>query len=399
VRYVAVREVDTDYNAPRYVSVRRAPVYDRTPRYVVRDDDVDFDAAPARYVALRDVEPAAPRHVVVKSDYLAGTEEVIVPNTIEDDTADVILPSEALSSTRNIVYRDAALYDGNGETYIAASDFESPCARPVALRTCSGDVGLRTVSYVPADTDIDLDDQAILDDTGPTYVAASDVADACLSRVSYVEAPTAVHSVPVSYVPVNDVDDDAFLSGSDPAYIETVAVTSQPRWVALDEDQVFDDLDPTWVAENRVEDSCSCPMAARAFDDGVAANTVSYVPDEDLDDVDVDTVNATPVAYVDNVDDMDVSYAPVDEFQTETVSYVPVEAANVENVSYIPVEEMNVAAGSYVPAETVESVQLVEVVDRNPRSASLAGTEPVYVVDDSTIVNDAGECDLGGGSY
>jgi hypothetical protein len=395
VRYVAVREVDSDYDAPRYVAVRRAPVYDTTPRYVVRDDDVNFDAAPARYVALRDVEPVAPRHVVVKSDYLAGTQEVIVPDTIEDDTADAILPSETVGGMQTISYRDAALYDGNGETYIATSDFESPCARPVALRTCSEDVGMRTISYVPANSY--NDEQAIFDDTGPTYAAAIDVADACLSRVSYLEAPTAVHSVPVSYVPVDDADEDAFLSGSEPAYIKTVAATSQPRWVALDEDQVFDDLDPTWVAENRLEDSCSCPLAARAFDEGIVTDMVSHGPAKYLDDV--DTVNAVPVADIADVDDTNVSYVPVDELQAETVSYVPVGAANFETVSYIPVEEMNVATGSYVPSDTAESVQLVEVVDRNPRFVSLADTEPVYVVNGSTVLNDADECDLAGGLY
>jgi hypothetical protein len=385
-RYVAVRSVDMDDDdfdyAPRYVAVRRVPVYEGGRRYlVVRNVDSDYTASPARYVAVRnvrnafecapvlqssldEVETVSPRHVVVKSDYLAGTQEVIVPETSYDDTAYLAPPVDNIRTTRYADYAPVAYAGGNGVRYIAASEIADPCSREVALRTCSGDLGTRTVSYVPTTyNDSDFDDQAILDRSGTAYIAADDIEDACLSRVA-VQAPMETTTRAVSYVPVRYVDDDASLVGSGTTYIANEDAVPAVRYVAVADDD-DDDADITYVAADDVADSCSCPVSFQTNESGLGAETVSYVP---VNDVNMSTVSYVPV---ENIEDM------------HTVSYVPVEDSSVQNVSYVPAESVD-----YVDTAAAAS-------DETPIAETSVETEPIAVAEGSAAMIDEENLDAG----
>jgi len=384
VRYVAVRDVDyEDIDAPRYVAVRRYPRIDNGTSYVaVRNANDYYDRTRTRYVAVRNTDTGCPRavalrscldqiettsarRVVVRNDdgYSTGTRYVAVRNDMDDDDEYIALPSENVNTTKYVVdYDDTANSSGNGDTYIAASDMVSPCARQVAVRDCQEAVGTGTISYRPVSYDEDFDDQAYLDGGGATYVAADDIEDACLRPVA-VRAPIAVREV--SYVPVDNVDEDAFLSGSEPTRFVTEVAATQPRYVALDDDRVFDDLDPTWVAAQGLDNTYLQPVAVSGYEDDMGARTVSFVP-------------------VDNVDNVD----------TETVSYVPVDDVDdtyVNSVSYVPVDTMAADTVTYVPAESVSDVDTTYVTANDcPAFVSSVDSEPVYVADASTDFVDAG---------
>jgi len=247
-RYVAVRDYDMDdYDyAPRYVAVRRYPVYDRDTRVVaVRDMDGDYDVRPVRYVAVRNSNSCAcpvavqngfddfdtssnARHIVVKSDFIDGTEEVIYKSPDFDDTEYAAVPDERFDTTRVRYFDD----DDSDRNYVPANY-----------------TGTRTVSYVPAQyDDSEIDDQAILGTSGATYVVADDIEDACLSPVAYRVSPRVTRTRAVSYVPVNDVDEYASLSGSEPAYIETDNDAADVRDVSgVDDDNDVVDADTAYV--------------------------------------------------------------------------------------------------------------------------------------------------------
>jgi len=400
-RYAAVRSgyrtgngivgyVDVN-DAPRYVAVRRQPVYESGTRYVaVRNVDSDYDVRPARYVAVRnisnacacagelrssldDVEAVSPRHVVAKSDYLAGTQEVIVPDTSYDDTADVALPSESVNRT-SVGYTNAAYLDDNGETIIPASNVESPCMRQVALRTCAGDAGTRTISYVPTYVDNDYDHQAVLDTGGATYVAADDIGDACLNPVAVQASPMEISTRAVNYVPVNDVDNYASLRGSDTTYIVNDNTAPAIRYVpVVDDDDNVADTDMTLIAADNTNDSCTCPVALRTFND-VDAESVRYIPVNDVEDTDADTVNIVSVKKV--------SYVPTTDTDLRTVSYVPANSVDDVDTADTAACECPAAVNSVV-------TQPVDVAD--PSTAIVEGVDSAQVADLSAVQQVAGE--------
>jgi hypothetical protein len=307
--------MDMDDYAPRYVVVRTRPAYDTGTRYVaVRNINTDYDVGRTRYVAVRNVgnscacndelrssldqiETTSPRHVVVKSDYLAGTQEVIVPNSSYNDTA-YIAPSENVVGTSNIAYNNVAYMNTSGDTYVSASNMESP----YAVRTYPEAATTGTVNYVPVTDDYDVDDQVILDNDDATVIAAGDVGDACLKPIAVNESPEGMTTEAVSYVPIENADDYD-------------ASTVQYVPVAEDNDDISD---TTYVAAGNGVDSCSCPVASGVFDDDMGASNVSYVPVSD-----VEGMNAAAVSYV-----------PVNETDVGTVSYIPAESIdNVDTTS------------------------------------------------------------------
>jgi hypothetical protein len=384
-RYAAVRSgyrtgngivgyVDVN-DAPRYVAVRRQPVYDSGTRYVtVRniDNDYDNEIAPTRYVAVRnvrnacacadqlrssldDVETVSPRHVVVKSDYLAGTQEVIVPNTSYDDTAYVAVPSDSVNTT-NVGYSNVAYYD-DSETYTPASYAVIPRAR--------------TITYVPANNDNDFDDRANLDTDNVTYVADNDIGDACLSSVA-IQASMGLRRRAVNYVPADDVDYDASLTGSGTKYVANEIPASTARYVPVIADD--DDADMTNVADSDVADSCSCPVALRTGEDDLGAQTVSYVPVNDVG------------GYGETV-----SYVPVNVTQMRTVRYVPVEDTDTMTVNNVPADETDNETVSDMPADSVDNVDTAAVTpDDSSMPASNVESGPVAVDENSTaLVNES----------
>lgn len=447
VRYVAVRDIDIDDDDRQYVAVRRSPVYNTGARYVaVRSVDRDYVAPRTKYVAVRtagngcaravalrscldDVETVSARRVVVRTDEIAGTQEVIVPNRSAEYVA---YPSENVSRTTYVsddVYSD-------GDNYVMASEVESP--RRVVVRTYPEAVSTRTINYAPVADYDELDDEAILDDEGTTYVAANDVEDAYLRPV---ETET------VSYVPVSDVDSETLASRSGPRYVLTgnFAPHSVP-YVALDDDRVFDDVDPAFIAANGLEsarvDTTASYVPVEDVDE-IDTETVSYVPAESLDsaviadmdaddvsyvpadgmetvsyvraeemepgtvsyvrvddmddsslscvpagDVNVSTVSYVPVEDIDDIDDIGVSYVPVDEVAAETVMYVPADDVEVERVSYVPVKSVAVRSARYVPVNDV-AVEHVRYVPADDVAVESVQYVPVDSVDTSYIDSDA----------
>jgi hypothetical protein len=458
-RYVAVRDIDMDdYDEPRYVAVRR--VAPRTKYVAVRNINSGCTRAVALRSCLDDVETTSVRRVVFRDDddgYRVRTKHVVlededddeayvIQHEVDDDDDEYI--SVVNDSPKYIEYTPAAYSNGNGATYIAANNFDNTCVRNIAVRTCRPDaVSSRTIAYEVSDDD-DLDDQAFIHDDGVTYVAANDMEDACLPGRVVGTSTRFVTTRAVESVPEEYVDEDVSLLRKEPAYVETAtdnAAVPWPRWVALDEDRTFNDLDPTWVAE--VEDTCEtqgvhCNLADQvaagtvnfvpADDefttatvsyvpvDNTAVETVSYVPAGDVDTskvsyVPVEAVEATEVSYipVDDVDEAEVSYLPVDDVTTsevsylpvddvenvdkETVSFLPVSDVDTETVAYVPVDQMRSHAVSYVPvdevhAQTVSYVPIDQVdttyvaADECPMLVSSVDAEPVHV-DDASAVN------------
>lgn len=426
-RYVAVRHVDDE---PRYVAVRTvAPRH----RYVaVRNIDSGCTRAVAlrsclgetettsvRRVVLRDDDQTLAKHVVLRDEIDDDDVEDILENDIDDDDDEYITVSNAAPT--QVEYADATYSDlNNNRIYIAANDFDSPCARTVAVRTCRPEaLSTRTITYEVSDDD-DWDDEAFLH-RDATYVAARNVGDACLSRQVVYTSPEVVTTRSVRYIPASvvaedsrilDSDSTAFVTEEDtallvsePASVETEddtlmvseptavvaedasfmesepeieqVVTTQPRWVAMDEDRRFDDLDPSWVAE--VEAT-------------TGADSVSYVPGGDVE------VGGTAVSWI-PANDVD------DAVETQAVSYVPaedVEESDMETVSYVTtdadVEDTHMQAVSYVPADNhVSTVRYVQVAndddvdttyiaadDDCPIMVSDLDAEPVY----STVLHE-----------
>jgi hypothetical protein len=413
-RYVAVRNIDIDYDEPRYIATRT--VAPRTRYIAVRNTDSGCTRAVALRNCLDKIETTSVRRVVLRDDEdYVSTKHVVLRDEIDDD--DDIIESEIddddeayvavpMSTTKYVQYTPAAYSNGNGVTYIAANDFANTCSQPVAVRTCRPDVvSARTIAYEVSDDD-DVDDQAFLHDDGATYVATGDMEDACLSRQVVYTKPEVVTTRAVSYVPEQYVDEDASLMVSEPTYVVNRTTVTQPRWVALDEDQRFDDLDPTWVDE--VEGSGLGTVSyVPGGDVEVGGQAVSYVPFADVEEMDTQAVSYVPVA--DTTDVEPVSYLPVDdveELDTQTVSYVPIaETSNVETVSYVPVDEVedidtaetvsyvpvndtNVSMVSYVPVSGVDNFDATYIAaddDACPILVSSVNAEPTYVADASTV--------------
>ena len=404
-RYVTVRDIDYDDAAPRYVAVRRQPVYvEAAPRYVaVRNlaprtrqvvvRDIDYDDTPrytavrrqpvyvepeARYVAVRNVAPRATyvaasdldyddvepvssavsvrsidtdldveiptrRHVVVKTDELAGTEEVIYSSP-GDDIADITPPIE------NIVATDAAF----------ASN-----------------------AFTGVYDDFDVDDQAVLSDSGVTYVAADDM-NACLPSAVIDTSPELVTTRAVSYAPVEDIFNDVHQLGTDVTHVyDDDGHSIRYRPFVNDEDLVASNT--TYVMADDVEEPCAC-------DNDVGAGTVSYVPINDVDDVDATDVIYLPVESVSDV--------PVVDSDVEMVTYVSndsvvkfdaMDIPPVDSASYVPVDDSDLSTVTYTSNDSVvrfDTTAIDAEACTCPTTVSTLRREPVDFADSSAILAD-----------
>lgn len=346
-KYVAVRNVDVDdYDyAPQYVAARRAPVY-QTRLLPVPGDDM----RPIGYIpisqrgcgcavsSLNDVETLSPRRLVVNSDYIDGTQDVVYKSPDYDD-AYVTLPSTM--HAYNVGY-----FHNNGDRIVPVDNM--------------GTMETGRVIYSPTSYDSDFKDQAILDTSGTTFVSANDVEDACLSPVHV--RPVAMRTRAVSYVPISDVDEYASLSRSEPTYVAANNTAPRVRYVSVaDDDDDLVNADTAYVAVNDVND-CSCttgnqvvsyipedqteymhaaPVSYR-HSGGITyalANHVTYVPAENVD---------RTVSYVsaDSVDDVDTADTNACDCPVTTSDNVVVtEPAQIADTSTEIVESGYLATG------------------------------------------------------
>lgn len=334
IRYVAVRSIDADDDAPRYVAVRRAPAV----RYMAVNDDGFYNEGRTKYVAVRnirnacacdvslrsgldEVETPSKRHLVIKTDDLAGTQEVVFDSRGSDNTLAL-----DTGSTDNVAVLQDASYDDapvlqtsdadtemlsdNGDKYVD-SDATYSDANYV---TAAGDMK----SYAPVVYDDDVDDQALLDGDGVTYVAAGNIENACLRPVTSPET--------VSYIPAEYVDDDSVMEG-EATHIATEVAAPEIEYVPVVENNSLD-AETTYVAAGNIDDDC-----LRTCSD-VDADTVSYVPVEDVEDINAETVSYVPVNDMNNVEK--ISIVPV-----ESVDNVDAEPVYVAGDSSVLVEENN----------------------------------------------------------
>jgi hypothetical protein len=399
VRYVPIQEFEDDgYDDEiRYVKTRRN--YDSGTRYVaVRGGNAYYEAPRTRYVAVRsnintgcarpvalrscldDVETTSVRRVVVRNDgyanrtnYVAvrdefdyrdhedfdesdGDSDVTVSGEIDDDAEYFVQPTQRASRVKYVDNSYADDFDSDNVVYVASNRMGNNCMRQVAVRSCSEAYSTRTISYAPVSYyDDDLDDQAFLDGGGATYVAAGDIGDACLSTVAVRRSPAMVSTRTISYVPVDDVDDYAFHSGSGSTYIETERPHSEIAYLAADEDEEYIDADAAHVVSNDM-------------------GTVSYVPAAEVEEMEAENVSNVPM---DDVEDVD----------TEVISYVPADRMNVRTVSNVPIDSAYDVDATYTAA------------DDCPELVSSVEAEPVYVVDASTVIVEAGDAELVAGLH
>lgn len=337
-RYIAVRNTDHYDDTPRYVAVRRQPMYvDHDVRYVA----VRRSQPRVRYVAVRDIENDDDddvRYVTVRRS-VPRTKYVAVRN-VDMDRDDVRYVSERTYAprVRQVVVHDDDQYSNGMKHVVVKSeidyDDDEYVSAPAASYVEHDDddeeyTGTRTVSYSPARyMDDDVDRWAYLDGGRATYVAANDFDDACMMNRVAVRSPReVVINRAASYVPVEGyVDDDA-------------------------EHLMTEDVDPAPVIRHV------------AMDDDVG-----YV------DEDIGTVSYSPVSYVQDVDTEEVNYLPVDdveEIETEPVSYMQADDMHDATVSYVPVDEID---NTYISA------------DACPMAVSSVDAEPIYVVDESTVL-------------
>src|SRR4029078_2583637 len=128
-------------------------------------------------------------------------------NSPYNDTA-YLAPSEHVVGTSNIAYSNDAYVNTRDDTYVPASSVESPNDERIAVRTYPETATTGTINYVPVSDDNDVDNQAILDPDDRTGFAADDTGDAYLKPIAVNESPATVTTGAVSYVPVENVDDD-----------------------------------------------------------------------------------------------------------------------------------------------------------------------------------------------
>jgi hypothetical protein len=300
-RYVAVRDVDYDY-APRYVAIRhRYPVYriddsryaeirsgyrrnngivreidfQDEPRHVAVSrfpDDVKYvsvhrdydyyDRGRGNYVAIRNIDSGCGRAVALRScsDQLGTTSvrRVVLRNDDDDDIAysalrrNVVVDDDDIPGANDtptyVEYRDAAYF---GE--------DSYAQVPQAL---SG----RTVVYDP----VSYGDQAFLDRDNVTFVGESE--DACMHRTFIHRSPTIVGMRAVSYVPVGDVDDVAYIEPDDAAPLI--------RHAAWRDRRNFQEVEPAYVDDESLSyvpaaaDECSTMISSVRTEPVFVANDV-----------------------------------------------------------------------------------------------------------------------------
>jgi hypothetical protein len=318
-----------------YVKLRR--VAPRTNYVAVRNIDDDCPRAVALRSCLDDVETKSVRHVVLRDDDddVIQTKYVAVHNDSDDD---YVLRKEIDDDDDEYV----ALAN-HSPTYVEYRDTSYSDSTPVALNT-------RTINYSTDDND--MDETAFIDDDSTMmYIAADDIEDACLSKQVVGTSPTTV-----SYVSVGDDDEEVSHIAT-----ETAAVVPQPRYVALDDDRVFNDLDPTWVDEVG-------PEVAAAFNYvpaervEVASETASYVPVEAVEAVDAVPADSVAVEDVEDVDTETVSYVPVAAVAETAVSYVPVNDVDEVDVRYVAIAEpVGVSDGSTVVVEEIDNDLVTEL--------------------------------------
>jgi len=236
----------------------------------MRDDDY---AANTKYVAARDeIEGDDYDRDDVVYDRDDDVDQVSASSYDVDDDVYVAPPAATVSSTN---------YIDDDDAYLTASEVESPYERQVAVRTYPETYSTRTISYAPVSQfNNDIDDQAILDGDGATYIAAGDIEDACLRPTAVYEEPVAVSTRDVRYVPVDDVDDYAFHGGSATTYVEVRQPVAAP------------------VAYMPVEQDVSYVEAA----------DTTYVEPAEVEYVEAEAVSSAPVRQVEYVDSMPVSY-------------------------------------------------------------------------------------------
>ena len=274
-KLVPVREISDVYDDDiRYVAVRRAPVYrervayyeaPRTSYVRVRNVDSPCSRVVARKVCPDQVGAVSTKRVVVRDDdayetranYVAfrdefkeddyDRDEVTYDHDVElDGDVYVAPPVDTVSNTNFVVDDDDA--------YLTASEVEIAYERPVAIRTYPETYSTRTVSYRPVSYfNNDVDDTAYLDGGDATYVVDGDIEDACLRQTAVYEEPVAVSTRDVRYVPVDDVDDYAFLGGSAETYVEARRPAAPVAYTPVDDDVGYIDADTTYVAPAEVE--------------------------------------------------------------------------------------------------------------------------------------------------
>jgi len=381
-RYVAVRDVDVDY-APRYVRVRRQqPVYvESGTRYVavrnyaprsrvvevhhrdigdvsyvatqrvpVVDDYFDrvrttkvvavrtvaprtryvsvndeFDVPRTRYVsAIDEIDVPAKRHVVVQTDNLSGAETVLYDTAAKVDD-DIAFTGDTGMFSNDVDFSGAAYSNVNGAALVVSEDIESPCMERVAIDDCGDPLKTEAITYAPAYDDVDLDDSAILDVDDAALVADVDVEDACLSPVIVESPPTLRRSV--SYVPLDHVDDEIFVTSNDPVFIKDVGTVSSTRYVPVVDDEVeVINADTSIVPVADMDQPVLTPAAVCDCDDEAAIESVSYMPVEDV------AVNIAPVKTV--------TYVPVEQIEdTDAILIADDECSTV--VSSVDAEPMH----------------------------------------------------------
>lgn len=456
-KYVAVRHVEIEDDAPGYVAVRH--VVPRTRYVAVRNIDSGCTRAAALRSCLGEVETTSVRRVVLRDDDdEVLTKHVVLRDEIDVDDVEDILERQiddddgyvavSTAAPTYVNYSNAVYTNGSDRMYIAANDLADTCSQAVAVRTCRPvALNTRTIAYGVSDDD-DRDDEAFLHQDA-TYVVADDMEDACLSRQVVYSSPQVVTTRTARYIPaemvaadsrildgepivtqdstlvVNEMDpvltdedadlvvspasfatEDASLVVAEPTLLAAErVVTTQPRWVAMDEDRVFNDLDPTWVDEVEAaagEGTVSyvpggdvevngTPIAYVPVDDA-ETQTTAYVPVEDVEEATEQTVSEMPVVEIEDTDMETVSYVPADDIDgadIEAVAYMPideVEDTSMHSVNYLPVAGQSASTVSYVALDGDDDPMYIA-------DGSMAAS-PVYVADGSTVLVAEVEGDL-----
>ena len=387
-RYVAVRDHDR-YESPRYVAVRRRPVYVEQP---------------ARYVAV-----------------LSGSRERLVPvSEIADVYDDDIqyVKARRHTGTRYVAVRGDDFdrgkyvrYEAPRTRYVAVRNYNAPCTRAVALRSCLGDaetvstrrvvlrsrddVGYSTsTKYVAVRDEIEEDDYDRDEVEYDSDVAFRDDDD----DDEYVTLPARTVSR------INYIDhDDAYLTTREVErpYVRQVAVRAYPetyptRTISyaparyydddIDDQAFIDDGDATYIANDDIEDACLKPVAVYDAPEYVSSTrTVSYDSMDDVDDYAFHGGSAG--TYVEIRQPVsNVSYVPADDharYVDSDATYVAAEN-DMDTVSYVPVEDsdhIDAEPVSYVAADEVGDVDATYVAQDEycPMDVSYVEAEPVYV--------------------
>jgi len=441
VRYVSVRNADTD--APRYVVVNRQPAYAsrHAKVFVVKDADID-DASRfipverystgTRYVAVRsgyrtgngivayvDRDDVSPRYVAVRRAPVYTQTRYVA---VRDDDDDYVRPARYVA-VRHI----DSDYDVQPTRYVAVRNVNNTCTCADELNSSLDQVETRTPGHEVIKSDY-------IDGTESVVYKGEVVNDAYvlnnnIENVAYVEAP----AMRTNYVAYNDTVAPASVTitpASNIVYDDTSEMPAQfvpAKYddTDLDDQAIVDTDNVAYVADNDIDDACLSTVAVQAPME-YRMRTVSYVPVADIDDDDssdvsmlygvddgsdsaiasVPVVNDTGTTYVvademsnscscpiatssindEDVDTDTVSNVPasdINDTDSDTLSYVPASDIHTSTVSYVPETAMAADMVSYMPAANVEHVAVVDAsaVDDSTTVAAVG----VPTVDDSTM--------------